>query len=138
MSAGAPINDLVDIRRYIDAATHRHCVFTLVSKKTGSRYTYRVRKGDHALFVDLLTGPDNRTDWTYVGARTDHGFKGAAGVPPPASIVWFFQKLDLNDAEGLAQVEFWHQGNCSRCGHPLTDPESIARGLGPICATKVI
>lgn len=25
---------------------------------------------------------------------------------------------------------------CARCGRPLTDPESIARGMGPVCAEK--
>lgn len=27
-------------------------------------------------------------------------------------------------------------GSCSCCGRPLTDPRSIERGIGPICATK--
>jgi hypothetical protein len=27
-------------------------------------------------------------------------------------------------------------GECSCCGRELTDPQSIARGIGPICATK--
>lgn len=26
---------------------------------------------------------------------------------------------------------------CVRCGAPLTDPESVARGIGPICKDKV-
>lgn len=25
---------------------------------------------------------------------------------------------------------------CHRCGRPLTDPDSIARGMGPVCASK--
>lgn len=29
-----------------------------------------------------------------------------------------------------------HAGRCGACGRELTDPESIARGLGPTCATK--
>ena len=32
---------------------------------------------------------------------------------------------------------FWHQNKCAHCGRPLTDPESIARGLGPICAGRL-
>ena len=30
-------------------------------------------------------------------------------------------------------VRFWHEGRCGRCGRTLTDPESIKRGLGPVC-----
>ena len=27
-------------------------------------------------------------------------------------------------------------GACACCGRPLSDPESVARGIGPICAEK--
>ena len=26
--------------------------------------------------------------------------------------------------------------NCSRCGRPLSNPDSVARGMGPVCAGK--
>lgn len=29
------------------------------------------------------------------------------------------------------------RGVCARCGRPLTSEQSIAAGLGPVCATKV-
>ena len=29
-----------------------------------------------------------------------------------------------------------HSGVCGVCSSPLSDPESLARGIGPICATK--
>jgi hypothetical protein len=51
--------------------TAGRAVFT-VSNPAGERYTYRVQKsGDEsrpaAWFVSLLTGPDNRHDYTYLG-----------------------------------------------------------------------
>ena len=30
-----------------------------------------------------------------------------------------------------------HIGKCCKCGRPLTDPESIKLGVGPICAKLV-
>jgi SWI/SNF-related matrix-associated actin-dependent regulator 1 of chromatin subfamily A len=30
--------------------------------------------------------------------------------------------------------QLWHQGRCSCCGRTLTDSDSIARGIGPVCA----
>jgi hypothetical protein len=30
-----------------------------------------------------------------------------------------------------------HHGVCARCGQPLTTPESIKRGLGPVCADEL-
>lgn len=31
-------------------------------------------------------------------------------------------------------LEVWHAGRCAKCRRELTHPDSIARGLGPICA----
>jgi len=33
-------------------------------------------------------------------------------------------------------VEFYHSGNCAKCGRKLTTPESIKNGLGPICFNR--
>lgn len=35
------------------------------------------------------------------------------------------------------KVEVWHEGRCGACGRRLTVPESIAQGLGPVCAGLV-
>lgn len=29
-----------------------------------------------------------------------------------------------------------HEGRCGKCGRSLTNPESIASGIGPVCATN--
>src|SRR5437016_4133052 len=44
------------------------CVFTITGKE-GRHYTYRVnKKKDKAMwFVDLLIGPDNEANYTYLG-----------------------------------------------------------------------
>lgn len=48
-------------------------------------------------------------------------------------------KLDPKDRLTLAQAEelgkTWH--HCGCCGRELTNPESIDRGIGPICASKL-
>jgi hypothetical protein len=40
------------------------------------------------------------------------------------------------DPERAAVLHGKASGNCSICGRDLTDPESIERGIGPICAGK--
>ena len=40
------------------------------------------------------------------------------------------------DPEAAAVLHGKASGNCSVCGRDLTDPESIERGIGPICAGK--
>jgi len=44
--------------------------FTLVSKQTGKRYTYRVSKAkdtDDVFFASLLVGQNNEQDYEYIG-----------------------------------------------------------------------
>ena len=44
----------------------------------------------------------------------------------------------LNHANNLPdKVHILHHGHCSMCGRQLTDAESLASGLGPICRRKV-
>jgi len=45
----------------------------------------------------------------------------------------------LRDPEILRQknVALFHEGKCCRCGLPLTNPQSIDRGLGDDCYGKV-
>jgi hypothetical protein len=40
------------------------------------------------------------------------------------------------DPKAAAAQHGLESGSCSVCGRDLTDPESIARGIGPICAEK--
>ena len=135
--------------------------FTVVSKATGKRYTYRVvaprvetARGGLAVdraapvrFVKVLTGPDNEGDFTYAGTlrptmvhwegfRFAHGGAKAGLADGAASVVgiaWLVAALRVASPK-LGQVEFWHEGKCCRCGRKLTDPASISRGLGPECA----
>jgi hypothetical protein len=50
---------------------------------------------------------------------------------------WRFAVAEIVKDPALASQAFGMQvGACGICGSPLTDPESIARGIGPICAKK--
>ena len=119
--------------------------FTLVSRKTGDRKTFRVRKAqdnDGMYFAQLLTGPDNIADYTYLGfiKRTGGstslvaGRKGNAAHPAYKALDWALGHLKTGHVP--EQLEFWHEGRCSRCARVLTDPASIERGVGPECAKK--
>lgn len=117
--------------------------FTLVSKKTGTRFTYRVRakEGTDLFFVSLLNGSDNESDYQFLGTifggRTyAHGRKSRIGQAAPSAkaMAWALPKLLAGVLpEG---VEVHHEGRCGRCGRALTVPESIRLGLGPECAGK--
>jgi hypothetical protein len=117
-----------------------NAIFTLVSSKTGQRFTFKITtppNGSDIRFVGLLSGPDNTSDYRYLGiVGSDGQFhltkKSRAGWDAASvkAIAWF-----LTHSESTL-VEFWHEGRCGRCGRRLTVPESIATGLGPVCASR--
>ena len=131
------------------ALSGRYAILTLESP-TGGRFTYRCKPAsDGRTFVDLLTGPQNTTDYTPLGVvetdpphgRYTHSWLG--GIPEAAPAArgarWFFAPLAadlLVLARRLPTVRVYHAGNCGRCGRLLTTPESVELGLGPVCATK--
>lgn len=134
-------------RRFVTAAEARAFVLagnarlTLVSRRTGARFTFRVRRPRAGMphFVALLCGPDNDGDYQFLGTIFADGryvrsrkSRIGDGAPSARAFAWAWPRLAagaLPDA-----LEVWHEGRCGRCGRALTVPESIARGLGPECA----
>jgi Family of unknown function (DUF6011) len=124
---------------------------TLVSKKTGTRFTYRVRvaKSDtdaqsDLYFVGLLRGPNNENDYSYLGriakGRVYIGRKvpkpGDVGRDAPSAIAFDYMWQHLERGNIPPLLEIWHEGRCGRCNRKLTVPSSIAAGIGPECALK--
>jgi hypothetical protein len=127
---------------------------TVVSRVTGMRYTYRVRRpkpmepvalGTRQLrrgeinlgvhFVSVLTGPENTSSYTFLGTiflggAYHHSRKSPVNPDAPSAraFLWLWAHLESD------VVQVYHLGACGRCGRPLTTPESIERGLGPVCA----
>ena len=156
--------------------------FTVVSQKTGTRYTYRLalpkdskckncgeplghgarecakcglklqyptadpKRGP--FFLKVLTGPDNEASYEFVGtvrrdangiATYGHSAKSriSADAPSVRAAKWFLDQLSPFQPESsVAQAEVFHDGTCCRCGRALTVPESVASGIGPICAGR--
>ena len=114
---------------------------TIVSVKTGARFTYKIRqpKDDSPHFIKVLTGADNESDYQFLGTVFDgdnyrHGRRSAIGEDAPSARAWAWFWDRLTRGLDLDAVEVWHEGRCGRCGRKLTVPESIATGLGPVCA----
>jgi len=116
--------------------------FTLKSLRSGKHYTYRVKVATNkpegltaeTHFVSVLCGPE---EYAYVGCCFERGslvITKASKLPASAGAVKAFRWLQRHPDS--ADCEIWHDGSCARCGRQLTDPESIATGLGPVCRTK--
>lgn len=118
---------------------------TVVNPESGNRFTYRVAAKDVGSadaprtlhFVSVLTGPENTSDYQFLGTifegdRFVHGKKSriTPEAPSARAFTWVWNHLESD------RFEIWHEGKCSRCSRALTDPESIERGLGPVCAGR--
>ena len=132
---------LPDWRSFIKAG---HAIFTIANSETGNRFTFRVTKHleKDLWFVSVLRGPDNESDYTYVGAIFGHEFRltrhSRVGEDAPSFRVfrWLHQYLE-SQAELPETVGVYHEGCCGRCGRRLTVPQSIRQGFGPECIQYV-
>jgi hypothetical protein len=93
-------------------------------------------------FVNLLTGPDNISNYTYMGTIHRGVFKATTKSKHPDSTSfkafhWFWNKLTMHELDKFPQFAFYHEGRCGRCGRRLTVPESIESGYGPECINKI-
>jgi len=125
--------------------------FTLVSKKSGDRFTFKLEEAPKratdpvdappVYFVKLMNGPNNETDYAYFGfikgGKFIHGgAKACAGKDAPSVKGFKFTFEHLTKKHMPEQLEFFHEGHCGRCGRKLTVDESVACGFGPECRTK--
>jgi hypothetical protein len=145
---------IIDPGNAIRFALSGNARMTLVSRKTGARFTYRIRSADQfrtrtgeipraggvTHFVSVLTGPDNAKDYVYLGylvgggRRYVHGVKSRIDATAPSAHAFGWAWMRLMDEQVPADLEVWHEGRCGKCGRALTTPESIASGIGPVCA----
>lgn len=94
-------------------------------------------------FVKLLVGPDNGSDYAYVGKLND--FTGqimltsksrlTADAYPIRLFNRVVARIWANDHNAYEQHGYHthHEGKCGRCGRKLTVPESVTSGIGPEC-----
>jgi len=125
---------------------------TFILEGKDRRWTFRIVKVESdgrppIYFANLLTGPDNDADYTYLGVyepavgwvRLTKASKLPETAEPVRALRWYVG-LVVNDRE--AEVEqhgfriLW-SCRCQRCGRPLTVPSSIDARLGPDCAELI-
>lgn len=123
-------------------------VFTMESHVSGVHFTYRIERKselDEFWFIQVLTGPDNSRDYTYLGClagpkhlyRPDRQLRIGKQAPSRRAFEWLMRRID-GDEPILSECTIWHNGKCGRCGRSLTTPESIRLGLGPVCKEKAL
>lgn len=152
-SGRCQLHSIDEIQKFILAG---NATITLVSRKTSTRFTYRIKQAkddDDTIprrfwFVSLLTGADNESDYQYLGTINArlyyrHGDKSPirSSAPSARAFMWFFGHVEENEPLNrdalFSGVEVWHEGKCGRCGRKLTVPDSITSGFGPECINYV-
>ena len=125
--------------------------YTLKSRRSGEHRTFEIKTQDKdARFaagkriVALLTGPDNTADYTGFGFVEEYGivvWKSKRGTDKKSPFDWYAEMLWSLALDGALSpfsqdYEFMMAGTCVVCNRPLTEPESIRTGIGPICREK--
>tara|TARA_Y100000310_G_C20704273_1_gene833467 strand:+ start:34407 stop:34865 length:459 start_codon:yes stop_codon:yes gene_type:complete len=124
---------------------------TISSAKTDTHFTFKINQkiedGDEAaenpkktpFFVSVLNGPDNWENYQYIGyIKADgnscllDGKKGHPDAPSFKAFSWVWAHLNRGNIP--ADLTIQHEGKCCVCGRKLTTPESVASGIGPVCA----
>jgi hypothetical protein len=129
-------------------------VFTIRSKRSQRHYTYKVtrakdngeQKSPLRWWVNVLTGDNNSNPHHY--SKMGQVVCNSGGYPhfrmvqgaqfskdsfPTAGFKHVLTAVVQEDEVALAGFEFFHEGRCGVCNRRLTDPESVARGIGPVC-----
>lgn len=128
------------------------CACVIMNENTGNRFEYYINKpknenpkfnkdGFKTYFISIRIGKSLE----YAGHMSVNieegkmkyfqGRKGAVSGDNQAVKALMYVMTHTNCMPECVKV--MHLGKCGRCGRKLTDPESIQRGLGPTCASKI-
>jgi hypothetical protein len=117
-------------------------IFTVGNAKN-EHYTFRINqpKGENKpFFVSMLTGPQNTSDFTYLGLYNPNNLNVYLTTKSkykeestPVKVIRWAIRMVANKGEVPAGYKIVHEGKCCRCGRTLTTPESVENGIGPEC-----
>jgi len=138
-------HQVADVAKFMLAG---NSTFTLHNMISNARITYKVRQAEakedgeekpNFFFVSYLNGPDNWTNYEYIGIIDNNGFcttkktRVSEDAPSLKGFKWLYRHMT-----NISQpMEVCHEGKCGRCGRKLTVPESIKSGFGPECINHV-
>jgi len=120
-------------------------IFTIEGEKEDEHWTFKVchKKANvvygETWFVQLLTGQDNESSYSYLGIlRADGSLSQTLkSFKAPRAVNVFNQTIPSvkNDThKGRIVFKFKRSIQCCVCARRLTTPESITAGIGPECS----
>jgi len=149
MSQIKKVNDIIN---FIIGGT---ADFNLTSNRTGKMVTLRVAEHstDPKDDIRFVFYEDETGDWNYLcvldiersllHSQNFNALNARLTTKSPhkhdinvIAFQWLIKMLN-NNVDISKLLTFEHMGICSMCGRTLTNPESIERGIGPVCAGRV-
>ncbi len=126
--------------------------FFTVSNGKGEHFTFRISKRESknprfpepTYWASVLKGPDNYHNYKTLGAYepATQSLKYIAGPSKFSAcavefltFVWAIKRVHTG-SELPDGYSIQHAGKCCVCARKLTTPESIAAGIGPVCAGR--
>lgn len=115
--------------------------YTIVGPKGGHR-TLRLQTMEDSTkqWLSYLSGSDNEGDYKSVGVVDGNAvnlFRKYIGQYQDILAAARFLVRNVDKLDEYGRQYAIRSGKCYRCNRTLTTPESVARGLGPHCATQV-
>jgi hypothetical protein len=131
----------------MNLSTHNG-ILTVKSTRSGEHRTFQIKtQGEDARFapgrrvVSLLIGPDNTSNYRSFGfvVTTPDGvriqlwrkYSKAESFLQFDRLATLLERLDYHIAKGSVEINL--EGRCIRCNRLLTTPNSVRKGIGPVC-----
>lgn len=118
------------------ASIDRYLARAKAAKATAAPSTNFVTAGYYAVDGDIYKVVPNREGTRHYAKRlivaTGNGRGSWTYVPGAMNMIQGKDALTLEQAKEFGSTH----GFCIACGALLTDPESVAAGIGPVCAAK--
>lgn len=124
------------------SVTTHNGIITIKNPKTGNHRTFLIKtqKKDAKFMpgeriIHLLTGSDNTKDYTSFGILKDDKVVLWKRYRNSDVYLWY-KKFFENFDRMQEKLEINFEGKCRVCNRPLTTPDSVSSGIGPICSKK--
>lgn len=123
--------------RNLERGTH----FTVKIKQARDRKDRKIKLDHYNVTISLLG--DKTQGMRYAGMmfpKENFRIWVARGVQHDDQLAIVFRWLvnAIRNPESLrGKVHLFHENKCCQCGQPLTHPESVYTGIGPVCMKRL-
>lgn len=114
--------------------------FTLHNTRTGNHFSYtssksKFKRSWYFYHKGLARGNDHFILSVVHTEDQVNLYRNPSHLQASKVLYWYLDLL-FNNKPIPPFVHLLHLGYCGKCGRELTDPESIKRGIGPVCVSR--